>query len=263
MPAVPAVEPALVEFAVALCRQAGELSLRWFQSSTLNVDRKTDGTPVTEADRSIERFLREEIGRRYPDDAVTGEEEEPRLGTSGREWIIDPIDGTKAFTRGVPLYANLVAVEDGDGSAVGVINVPALGEMVWAGRGRGCYLNGAPTSVSDTVNLRGAYLSSSGFESWDPDAMLAVKRAGAALRTWGDGYGYLLVVTGRVDAMVDPTAERYDLAAMPVLLAEAGGRFSDFTGAPTAAGGSAVATNGRLHDELLALVAPPLVAPPA
>ncbi|MGH9126060.1 MAG: inositol monophosphatase family protein [Acidimicrobiales bacterium] len=256
MPATPAVEPALLEEAVELCRQAGELSLGWFRSSGLRVDRKGDGTPVTEADRGIERFLRQEIGRRYPDDGVTGEEEGPRPGTSGREWIIDPIDGTKAFTRGVPLYANLLAVEDGHGSAIGVINVPALGEMVWAGRGRGCYLNGVPTRVSGTPTLRHAYVSSSGFEAWDPGALLAVKKAGPALRTWGDGYGYLLVVTGRIDAMVDPVAERYDLAAMPVLLAEAGGRFSDLTGAKTAAGGNALATNGRLHDELLSLLAP-------
>lgn len=257
MPAPPAVEPALLEEAVELCRQAGEMSLRWFQSSGLQIDRKGDGTPVTEADRSIERFLREEIGRRYPRDGVTGEEEGPQPGTSGRQWIIDPIDGTKAFTRGVPLYANLLAVEDGHGSAVGVINVPALGEMAWAGRGQGCYLNGVPTRVSDTPDLRRAYVSSSGFRTWDPDAVLAIMETGATLRTWGDGYGYLLVVAGRVDAMVDPVAERYDLAAMPVLLAEAGGRFSDLTGAPTAAGGSGVASNGRLHDELLALMARP------
>ena len=252
---VPAVEPGLVEQAVELCRRAGEMSLRWFRSSDLRVDRKGDGTPVTDADRGIERFLREEIGRRFPDDGVIGEEEGPRPSTSGRRWIIDPIDGTKAFTRGVPLYANLLAVEDREGSAVGVINVPALGEMVWAGRGQGCFLNGVAARVSDTSELAGAYLSSSGFEAWAADALLAVKQAGPALRTWGDGYGYLLVVAGRIDAMVDPVAARYDLAAMPVLLAEAGGRFSDFTGTVTASGGNAVASNGRLHDQLLALLA--------
>jgi histidinol-phosphatase len=102
-----------------------------------------------------------------------------------------------------------------------------------------------------------AYLSSSGFESWDPAALLRVRQAGAALRTWGDGYGYLLVAAGRVDVMVDPTAERYDLAAMPVILSECGGRFSDVSGSPTTTGGSAVASNGRLHDEVLALLQGP------
>jgi histidinol-phosphatase len=253
---LPPVGAALLQQAVDLCRRAGEMSLRWFGSSGLQVDRKGDGTPVTQADRGIERFLREEIGRLYPADGIIGEEEGPQPSTSGREWIIDPIDGTKAFTRGVPLYANLLALDDEYGNAIGVVNVPALGQMVWAGRGQGCFLNGVPTQVSEVSEVRGAYLSSSGYEAWDDEGLAAVKQAGAALRTWGDGYGYLLVASGRVDAMVDPAAERYDLAAMPVLLAEAGGRFSDFGGVTTASGGNAVASNGRIHDELLALLSP-------
>jgi len=238
--------------AVDLVRRAGELSLRWFGTSHLQVDRKGDGTPVTEADRAVERFLRQEITRSHPDDGIVGEEEGPKASASGRTWVLDPIDGTKAFTRAVPLYANLLALEDEDGAAVGVVNIPALGEMVWAGRGRGCYLNGAPAHVSEQATLAGAYLSSSGYEAWDEEALLAVKRAGAVLRTWGDGYGYLLVATGRVDAMVDPDAARYDLAPMPVILAEAGGAFSDLRGQMTTTGGSAVATNGHLHPHLLA-----------
>lgn len=240
-----------------LARRAGELSLRWFRTSDLQVDRKGDGTPVTEADRTVERFLRDEITRAHPDDGIVGEEEAPRPSASGRTWVLDPIDGTKAFTRGVPLYANLLALEDEHGAAVGVINVPALGEMVWAGRGRGCYLNGAPARVSDRANLAGAYVSTSAYDAWDEEALLAVKRAGAVLRTWGDGYGYLLVATGRIDAMVDPEAARYDLAPMPVILAEAGGVFTDFGGRMTATGGSAVATNGHVHAHLLACLATP------
>lgn len=258
----PPVDPVLLDQAVGWSRQAGELSLRWFRTPDLQVDRKGDGTPVTEADRSIERFLRQEIGRCHPDDGIVGEEEGPRPSSSGREWILDPIDGTKAFSRGVPLYANLLALEDEHGSAIGVINIPALGEMVWAGRGRGCYLNGVPTRVSQCPTLDGSYLSSSGYESWDPAALLRVRQSGAALRTWGDGYGYLLAATGRVDVMVDPSAERYDLAAMPVILSESGGRFSDFSGSPTTTGGSAVASNGRLHDEVLALLRGPWFTAP-
>jgi fructose-1,6-bisphosphatase/inositol monophosphatase family enzyme len=124
--------------------------------------------------------------------------------------------------------------------------------MVWAGRGRGCRLNGAPVRVSSQPTLAGAYVSSSGYETWDDDALLRLKATGAHIRTWGDGYGYLLVAAGRIDAMVDPTAARYDLAPMPVILAEAGGAFSDYGGQPAADGGSGLATNGHLHQELLA-----------
>jgi histidinol-phosphatase len=247
-----AVDQTLVRQAVDLARQAGEISLKWFRSSDLQVDRKGDGTPVTEADRSIERFLREEIGRLYPGDGVLGEEEPEAVGSTGRRWIVDPIDGTKAFTHGVPLYSNLLAVEDANGLVVGVVNVPAIGEMVWAGRGGGCFWNGQPAHVSQRDRLPGSYVTTSGYDGWDDDALLRVKRARTQLRTWGDGYGYLLVATGRIEAMVDPIAERYDLAPMPVIIAEAGGRFSDFAGRDGAIdGGNGVATNGRLHDDLL------------
>lgn len=245
------MDRALVDEAVELARRAGEFSLGWFRSADLRIDHKGDGTPVTDADRAVERFLREEIGRAHPGDGIIGEEEGPTASSNGSHWIIDPIDGTKAFSRGVPLYANLLALDDEHGAAIGVVNIPALGEMVWAGRGRGCFLNGAPAAVSDHAALAGAYVSTSGYEAWDETALLAVKRAGATLRTWGDGYGYLLVATGRIDAMVDPLAERYDLAPMAVILAEAGGRFSDLAGDATTAGGSGVATNGRIHDDLL------------
>ncbi len=251
----PPVAAGLLEEAVDLARRAGDLSLRWFQSADLQVDRKGDGSPVTEADRSVERFLREEISRRHPDDGLMGEEEAAVAGRSRRRWVMDPIDGTKAFTRGVPLYANLLALEDEHGPAIGVVNVPAIGEMVWAGRGRGCFCNDTPAQVSGQVVLDGAYVTTSGYEAWDDSALLAVKAAGAVLRTWGDGYGYLLVATGRVDAMVDPVAEVYDLAPVPVIMAEAGGRFSDFAGRDGIAGGNGVATNGRLHDRLLEALA--------
>ncbi len=257
----PPVDPQLVDVAVDLARRAGELSLRWFRSPDLTVDRKGDGTPVTEADRAVERFLRQEIDRAYPDDGVLGEEEGPRESSSGREWIIDPIDGTKAFARGVPLFANLLALDDEHGAAIGVINVPALGEMVWAGRGQGCWHNGVPAWVSDQKTIAGACLSSSGYEAWTEAALLQVRRSGMMLRTWGDGYGFLLVATGQVDAMVDPRAERYDLAPLPVILTEAGGRFSDLAGTTTAEGGSAVATNGHIHDELMACLRGSTIAP--
>ncbi len=247
----PPVDQGTLDTAVALVRAAGERTLRWFRSSDLTVDHKGDGTPVTAADKDAERFLREQLAEAFPGDGVLGEEEAPTAGTTGRRWIIDPIDGTKAFTCGVPLYSTLLALEDEHGIAVGVVNLPALGETVWAGRGLGCWSERGPARVSDHGSLTGAYVMSSSFSHWAPGRVAALEAQGAVLRTWGDGYGYALVATGRVVAMVDPTVEPYDIGPMPVLLAEAGGRFTDLEGAATIEGGSGVASNGHVHDELL------------
>ena len=183
------LEPLLAE-AVELVRQAGELTLRWFRTADLVVETKADDTPVTAADRASERFLREELSRRYPADGIVGEEEDDRAGTSGRRWVIDPIDGTKAFTHGVPLYATLLALLDDEGPMLGVIGLPALGEIVYAGRGLGCWCNGRPTRVApSTQGLAGAWVMTSGIETWSPDALAAVQNAGGRVRTWGDAYG--------------------------------------------------------------------------
>jgi histidinol-phosphatase len=253
-PDAPPVDSGLVDFAVELARGAGALTRRWFATDDLGVEQKADGTPVTEADRAAERWVREQLDQHCPHDTVIGEEEPPKEGTSGRRWILDPIDGTKAFTRGVPLYSTLLAFDDEHGPAVGVIALPALDQLVWAGRGRGCWADGRPARVSGTGSVDGAYLMSSSYTHWSEEALLAVKRAGFHLRTWGDGYGYSLVATGRADAMVDPEAAHYDLAAMPVILSEAGGTFTSFGGDPSPAAGSGVASNGVLHAELLKLL---------
>ncbi|MGD9694777.1 MAG: inositol monophosphatase family protein [Thermoleophilia bacterium] len=256
MTAAPAADEALVREAVALAREAGDLTLRWFGRADLAVDRKGDGTPVTEADRAVEALVREQVAAAHPDDGVLGEEQAERVGTSGRRWIVDPIDGTKAFTRAVPLYSTLLAVEDQHGLAAGVIHLPALGQTVWAGRGRGAFIDGRPARVSARAGLAGGYLTASEYSHWPAEMLLAVHGSGLAMRTWGDGYGYALVATGRVDAMVDPVAEPYDLAPMPLILDEAGGRFTNLAGADGYAGGSGVATNGLLHEELLGLLSP-------
>ncbi len=252
MNAPPPVDAALLDEAVDLLRQAGELTLQWFRSSSLTIDRKGDGTPVTQADKAAERFLREAIAASHPDDTLVGEEEATRTGTSSQTWIIDPIDGTKAFTHGVGLYTNLLAVNDEHGPAIGVINIPALGETVWAGRGLGCFFNGEPTRVSEHDALGGAHISSSSFSNWRDDQLQRLRAAHAHLRTWGDGYGYALVATGRIEAMVDVEVALWDVAPMPIILREAGGRFTNWAGTEDPAGGSGLATNGRLHDELLA-----------
>ena len=240
--------------AVDIVQRAGQLTLQWFQSPSLAVERKRDGTPVTEADRAGERFIRDELHRYFPDDGIVGEEFPAHPGTSGRTWYIDPIDGTKAFSHGVPLYSNLLALHDQQGPAIGVINIPALGETVHAGRGSGCFLNGAPCRVSATAALADAYVMTSGLRYWPRSALENLLASPCTLRTWGDGYGYLLVATGRVDAMIDPEVKLYDVAAMPVILHEAGGRFTDLAGRERADGGSGIATNGVLHEDLLRMV---------
>lgn len=256
-PDAPPADPALVEAAVAILREAGELTLRHFRHPDLVVDDKADGTPVTVADRDAERLVRERILAAFPGDTVRGEEEDDHHGTSGRTWVVDPIDGTKAFTHGVPLYSNLLAVDDEHGPLVGVINIPALGETVWAGRGLGCVHGGVPVHVSDHGTLRGSWVMTSGLANWPHEVVARVQAAGIHLRTWGDGYGYLMVATGRAEAMVDPEAAVWDVAPMPLILAEAGGRFTSTGGAEGAHHGSGVGSNGAVHDALLELLADP------
>lgn len=236
-----------------MLREAGELTLRHFRHEGLHVEEKVDGTPVTIADRDAEQLVRDRLAVAFPDDSVLGEEHPARHGTSGRTWYVDPIDGTKAFTHGVPLYSNLLALDDEHGPAVGVINLPALGETVWAGRGRGCFLNDRPARVTDHDDLDGAWLMTSGLANWPDTLFAAVRDAGIHLRTWGDGYGYALVATGRAEAMIDPVAAVWDVAPMTVILSEAGGRFTALDGREGATNGSGLATNGRIHDDLLDL----------
>lgn len=249
----------IVEFAVDVARRAGERTLSHYRNDDLSIDQKRDGSPVTVADRGAERFLREEIEKQFPDDEIRGEEEATRPGTSGRVWILDPIDGTKAFTHGVPLFANLVALHGPGGALCGVINLPALSETVYAGRGLGCFEargSEAPrrVRVSDRKEVRGAYLATSYTNNWTASSWKAVQDAGVEVRTWGDAWGYALVATGRIDAMVDPEIEWYDVAAMPVIMSEAGGRFTDLAGKESFESGNSLGSNGHLHDALLKLM---------
>lgn len=250
------IERALLDDVAQVVRAAGELTLRWFRADDLSVEHKADGTPVTAADREAERFLREQLAARFPDDAVIGEEEPAAAGSSGRTWIIDPIDGTKAFTHGVPLYSNLLALYDDEGCALGVINLPALGRTVYAARGLGCFEDGRPVHVNGVTTLDGACVCTSGLGPWSAAQLAAVRRTGALFRTWGDGFGFALVATGRVEAMVDPKVALWDLGPLPVVIREAGGRYSELDGTEDVTldaerVASAVATNGHVHDEVL------------
>lgn len=255
------VDRELLDQAVGFARAAGELTLGWFNHAELSVDAKGDGTPVTDADRAAERLLRELISEAHPDDTIVGEEEADLVGTSSRRWVIDPIDGTKAFTHGVATYSNLLYLEDEHGPAIGVINLPALGETVYAARGLGCFLDGSPVQVTGRDDPRGAYLCCTGFHEWTPAMFERVLGAGIELRTWGDAYGYALVASGRVDAMFDPVLAWWDIAALTVIVPEAGGILTSRTGSREVAHDgegnySAIASNGRFHDHLVELLAP-------
>ncbi len=242
----------MLDDAVDILRAAGTFTLQWFDNPELDVITKSDGTPVTEADRGAERIIRERLAALHPEDSVLGEELADHIGTSTRTWIVDPIDGTKAFTRGVPLYSNLLAVVDEHGPLIGVINLPALGTTVYAGRGLGCFRDGRPVRVSGRSTPSSCVLSTSGFGTWSDEALLGVTAAGFELRTWGDGYGYAMVACGALDAMVDPQVSLWDIAPMPVIMTEAGGRFTGIDGNEVSlepgAKVSGLATNGLVHD---------------
>jgi histidinol phosphatase-like enzyme (inositol monophosphatase family) len=246
-----------LNFAVELARAAGDITLNYFRKRP-ETTTKTDGSYVTIADREAEAYIRQRIAERYPDDGIVGEEEGESEGRSGRRWIVDPIDGTFAFVHGVPFYGVLIALEIDGELSVGVINIPALDELVSAARGLGCFLNGEPTRVSNTARLEDALLLCTDFSScarygFGEAAELLQARAKTS-RTWGDCYGYVLVATGRADVMLDPIMNLWDCAALLPIMEEAGGTFTDWRGVKTAAGNNSIATNGLLFAEVMGLV---------
>lgn len=246
---------------VDLVRAAGDLTMRWFRSQALAVERKADGTPVTEADRAAERFLRVELEARFPGDGIVGEEELDRPGTSGAVWVIDPIDGTKAFFRGVPLYAVLIGLEIEGTVQVGVAYFPALDEMIAAASGQGCWWNGRPARVSALPSLERAAVAHGDVgnlikygraEAWDRIVGASYFRAG-----WGDAYGHMLVATGRAELMLDPIMSPWDCAPFPPILQEAGGYFGDWQGNATIYGREALSAPRQLLPEVLGLIRGP------
>jgi len=250
-------EPSLREilaFATEAAWQAGRITLQYFQTGVA-VERKADDSPVTVADRSAELRLREMIRGRFPDDAILGEEHGEVEGSSGRRWIIDPIDGTKSFIHGVPLYGVMMGVEIDGAPAVGVVNMPALNEMVCAAKGLGCTWNGRPARVSAVSEMVEAVVLCTDFEDiyrhGKGDAYHRLRDEARFVRGWGDCYGHVLVATGRAEVMLDPVMNVWDCAALPPILEEAGGTFTDWTGVATIWGGDAVATNGALFDAVM------------
>ena len=247
----------LLDFAVMLARGAGDITLKYFRKQP-ETSTKSDGSFVTIADREAESYLRRQIAERFPDDGILGEEEGELAGRSGRRWIVDPIDGTFAFVHGVPLYGVLIALEIENEMSVGVINIPALGEIVSAATGCGCWLNGDATRVSTTAKLDEALLLSTDFNAAAKhgfaQAANELQRRAKVSRTWGDCYGYVLVATGRADIMLDPIMNLWDCAPLLPIMEEAGGTFTDWLGVRTVDGGNSIATNGLLFEEVMQIV---------
>lgn len=249
--------------ALRLADLADVLSMARFRASDLLVETKPDLTPVTEADRAVERMLRDELAAHRPGDSVLGEE----YGVTGdapRKWILDPIDGTKNYVRGVPVWATLIALLEGDAITVGVVSAPALARRWWASKGSGAYATDPSSAqprrlqVSRVSSLGDASFSFSDTIGW------ADRGAAAGLRTltdgtwrqraYGDFWSHMMVAEGVVDIAAEPQLESYDMAALVPIVQEAGGLLTAFDGGSAIGGGSAVTTNGLLHEEVLGLL---------
>ncbi|MCB8944149.1 MAG: histidinol-phosphatase [Ardenticatenaceae bacterium] len=246
-----------LEFALEAIWQAGRVTLGYFQTG-VGVERKADNSPLTIADRQAEELLRRLIGERWPEHGILGEEYGRSATDSRYTWVIDPIDGTKSFISGVPLYANLLALLDGDEAVVGVSHFPALNETVYAVKGGGAYWNGRRAHVSKVEKLADAVVLSSELnyfkEVGKAEGWQRLLDATYIQRTWGDAYGYALVATGRAEVMADATMNLWDCAPWQVILEEAGGTFTDWRGVATIHGGDSVATNGRLFQQVMGLI---------
>jgi len=247
-----------LEVAVRAVEAAGRLTLDYFRTD-FEVEHKADASPVTIADRRAEELLRATLRDAFPDDAILGEEFGELAGSSGRRWIIDPIDGTQSFIRGVPLYGVLLGLEDRGRCVVGAAGFPALGEIYSAAKGAGAWCNDARIAVSDVATLAEATLLTSDAKPQHYEDFHAgyerLLRATARQRGWGDCYGYALVARGAADVMVDPKLNPWDIAAIVPILEEAGGVFFDWRGDSRIDGGSGIGTNGKLREQILTLLA--------
>lgn len=239
----------LLNAASELARHIGGVALTHYRS-LLTVETKPDGSPVTVADRESEQAARAWLAARYPDDAILGEELGEKPGASGRKWVIDPIDGTKSFVRGVPLWGSLVALVEGENVLAGAAYFPAVEELIAAAPGAGCWWNGQRARVSECSTLAGAtvlvtdertFRRSSQRQGWR-----TLTGEASIARTWGDCYGYLLVATGRAEVMVDPIVNPWDAACFLPIIEEAGGVFTDLNGLRSAFSGTALASNAAL-----------------
>lgn len=247
----------LLDFAVDAAWQAGKITLEYFQTGTA-VERKADASPVTLADRRAEEHLRQCIERAFPEHGILGEEFGERCGSSPYRWVLDPLDGTRSFIQGVPLYGVLLGLEHHGRVILGVVHFPALGETVSAARGQGCYWNGRRAQVSTVTRLEDAVVLATSVQSLYDEGRGPVfetlQRHTRLQRTWGDCYGHMLVATGRAEIMLDPVLNIWDCAALQPILEEAGGTFTDWQGTATHTGGNGLSTNGHLFSQVMEML---------
>lgn len=258
-PASPADLEADLTLAHRLADAADRVTIDRFLAADLKVSTKPDATPVTDADRAVERAVRELLAEQRPDDSVLGEEEGGRL--DGRTWVVDPIDGTKNYLRGVPVWATLIGLVVGDSVPLGLVSAPALDRRWWATQGAGTWTtfgSGSPRRcrVSKVGALADAFVSYASLGGWEsrPESISTVLRQAWRTRGFGDFWSYMLVAEGAVDVAAEPELALHDMVALAPIVTEAGGRFSDLAGSPGPFGGNALATNGLLHDEVRRLL---------
>lgn len=260
-PTAPSTADLAADLALAheLADAADQISLDRFLASDLQVSMKTDSTEVTDADRAVEHAVRTLLTRARPDDSILGEEEGGRI--DGRTWVVDPIDGTANYARGVPVWATLIGLVVGDEVPLGLVSAPALGRRWWARAGYGAwttFAGSAPRAcrVSLVETVAQSFVSYASLSGWQSrsESIIPLLEAASRTRGFGDFWSYMLLAEGAVDVTTEPELALHDMVALVPVVTEAGGRFTDLGGRPGPFGGNAVATNGRLHDETLALL---------
>lgn len=247
----------LLESAVHAAYQAGKITLSYFQSAHFDVETKADDSPVTIADKNAEQYIRQFVQKRFPDHAILGEEFGEIAGSSPYRWIIDPIDGTKSFIHGVPLYGTMIGIEDRrlKDTVAGVVYFPALDEMYSAAKGLGAFCNGRRIHVSEVKELKDAVVlitdMTQAYDHPKAECFDAIQRMSKFVRTWGDCYGHMLVASGRAEIMMDPKMHLWDIAALKPIMEEAGGKFFDWNGKNGLYIDDAIACNSGMADEVL------------
>jgi histidinol-phosphatase len=244
----------ILSAAIEAAKAAAEVALHYFRTN-LKVETKADRTPVTQADRECEAKIIEILSQRFPAYGFLGEETGERAGQGNARWIIDPIDGTKNFIRGIPFFATLIALEENGDITAGVVSAPAIDDLLYARKGQGAFANDRQVHVSDVAELSQSMLVHGGLKDlkvrpcWEP--FLRLVDATARQRGFGDALGHSIVICGQAEITLEPEIKPWDVAATKILVTEAGGRFSDFAGTPSIYTGNAVISNGHVHEAVV------------